>query len=160
MIATKPTQKTAHSTRTTALGLVKAVVVMLATLCVSGCESPTRLLHQLMNSAGLTSDASEELAEEFELACDHYLECAAESASTSEERTRFREMAQMCEASSVMVSVISVLGEQCGESAHAYIRCVTSASCAELAETESPQTVCESELDAMKIACERQGDSQ
>jgi hypothetical protein len=63
-------------------------------------------------------------------------------------------MARACEASGVMVSIVSVLGPGCEESARTYIQCVSQTSCEELLEAESPQRACAEELEAMRQACE------
>lgn len=115
------------------------------------------MLNGIMKMAGLSTAESEELAADFETACDHFLACAAETAENDEDRERFENMAQMCEATGVMVSVISVLGPDCQQAARDYVRCATNKSCAELKAESGVQSACEAELDSLKETCERSG---
>lgn len=134
------------------------VLAILAVLGVTtACDSPTTMLNGIMKMAGLSSAESEELAAEFETACDHFIACAAESAENDEERERFESMAQMCEASGVMVSVISVLGQECQDAAQEYVRCATDKSCEDLTAESGAQTACEAEMNTLKETCERSG---
>lgn len=140
-----------HPRLTRRLAATMVSLAMFA-LC-SGCDSPAEGLRKVMSLAGLSSPETEQLAAQFEDACEHYLACAEQSAEPTD-REQLQELAQLCEASGVLVGMIALVGDDCRTAAEQYVHCVLGTSCAELTAEGSPKQACADALERLKAECE------